>query len=74
MVRARLGHRQQRPRLFRADRISRPTVLGHTFVPWPSDLVTGVCPDARPTTTKTGAGHYAKSQQPGPEHIDRANR
>jgi len=55
-------------------------VLGHTFVPWPSDLVTGVCPDARPTTTKTGGGHaelqghQAKSQQPEPEHTDRANR
>ena len=33
------------------------TVLDHTFVPRPGDLVTGVCPDARPTTTKTGGGH-----------------
>ena len=38
------------PRLFRADRISTPTVIGHTFVPRPADLLTGVCPDARPTT------------------------
>jgi len=45
------------PRLFRADRISTPAVLGHTFVPRPSDLVTGVCPDARPATTaRAGPG------------------
>jgi predicted DNA-binding transcriptional regulator YafY len=36
------------PRLFRADRISRPTVSDRTFVTRPSELVTGVCPDARP--------------------------
>ena len=35
------------PRLFRADRIGRPEVSDHTFVPRPSELVTGVCPDAR---------------------------
>jgi predicted DNA-binding transcriptional regulator YafY len=35
------------PRLFRADRISRPEVTGRTFAPRPNDLVTGVCPDAR---------------------------
>jgi predicted DNA-binding transcriptional regulator YafY len=35
------------PRLFRADRISRPEVNDRTFVPRPNDLVTGVCPDAR---------------------------
>src|SRR6266487_186597 len=39
------------PRLFRADRISAPAVVDHTFVPRPSDLVTGVCPDARPATS-----------------------
>jgi predicted DNA-binding transcriptional regulator YafY len=45
------------PRLFRADRISTPAVLGHIFVPRPSDLVTGVCPDARPATTaRAGPG------------------
>jgi predicted DNA-binding transcriptional regulator YafY len=38
------------PRLFRADRISRPTVSDRTFVARPSELVTGVCPDARPAT------------------------
>jgi predicted DNA-binding transcriptional regulator YafY len=37
-------------RLFRADRISRPTVSDRTFVARPSELVTGVCPDARPAT------------------------
>ncbi len=35
------------PRLFRADRISRPEVTDHTFVPRPNELVMGVCPDAR---------------------------
>jgi predicted DNA-binding transcriptional regulator YafY len=34
-------------RLFRADRISEPKVTGRTFVARPSELVTGVCPDAR---------------------------
>jgi predicted DNA-binding transcriptional regulator YafY len=38
------------PRLFRADRVSKPTVTDHTFVPRPSELVTGVCPDAKPVT------------------------
>jgi predicted DNA-binding transcriptional regulator YafY len=38
------------PRLFRADRISRPEVSDRTFVPRPSDLVTGVCPDAKVAT------------------------
>jgi proteasome accessory factor B len=40
------------PRLFRADRISAPAVTDHTFVARPSELVTGVCPDARPATTR----------------------
>lgn len=35
------------PRLFRADRISEPSVDAATFHPRPHDLVTGVCPDAR---------------------------
>jgi predicted DNA-binding transcriptional regulator YafY len=39
------------PRLFRADRISAPTISDRTFVARPSELVTGVCPDARPATT-----------------------
>jgi predicted DNA-binding transcriptional regulator YafY len=38
-------------RLFRADRVSTPTVTGHTFVALPRTLVTRVCPDARPATT-----------------------
>jgi predicted DNA-binding transcriptional regulator YafY len=33
-------------RLFRADRIRRPTVSGQSFLPRPHDLVTRVCPDA----------------------------
>jgi predicted DNA-binding transcriptional regulator YafY len=36
------------PRLFRADRISRPAVTSRGFLPRPHELVTGVCPDARP--------------------------
>lgn len=36
------------PRLFRADRIRAPKVDAEGFVPRPHDLVTGVCPDARP--------------------------
>jgi predicted DNA-binding transcriptional regulator YafY len=39
------------PRLFRADRISAPAITGHTFTARPSELVTGVCPDARPAAT-----------------------
>ena len=68
------------PRLFRADRISRPTVLGHTFVPRPSDLVTGVCPDARPTTTaRAGAhaelpAHHARVRKPRSQPADRGDR
>ena len=47
-------------RLFRADRISSPTVSDHTFVARPDELVTGVCPDARPATTATrGDGQRA---------------
>lgn len=35
------------PRLFRADRISHPDVTDRRFVPRPSELVTGICPDAQ---------------------------
>ena len=46
------------PRLFRADRISAPAVSDHTFAARPAELVTGVCPDARPATTaQAGDGH-----------------
>jgi predicted DNA-binding transcriptional regulator YafY len=48
------------PRLFRADRISAPTISDLTFVARPSELVTGVCPDARPTTTAQADGGHAK--------------
>lgn len=37
------------PRLFRADRISDPQLTDRSFIPRPSELVTGVCPDARAT-------------------------
>jgi len=63
------------PRLFRADRISTPAVLGHTFVPRPGDLVTGVCPDARPAATAPGRtghaeppGHQARFTSQGHSH------
>lgn len=36
------------PRLFRADRIRQPQVIDIHFVPRPHELVTGVCPDAKP--------------------------
>jgi predicted DNA-binding transcriptional regulator YafY len=68
------------PRLFRADRISTPTVIDHTFVPRPADLVTGVCPDARPTTTaRAGAhaelsAHHARVHKPRSQPPDRGNR
>jgi predicted DNA-binding transcriptional regulator YafY len=35
------------PRLFRADRIRDPETTDRAFVPRPSELVTGICPDAR---------------------------
>lgn len=44
------------PRLFRADRVSTPTVSDHTFVARPSELLTGICPDARPVPHPAG-GH-----------------
>lgn len=69
------------PRLFRADRISAPAVIDHTFVPRPSDLVTGVCPDARPAATAhaSGAhagppGHQASLSSPGQNYIDPRDR
>jgi predicted DNA-binding transcriptional regulator YafY len=40
------------PRLLRADRITTPTVSDRTFRPRPTDLVTGVCPDARPAVAR----------------------
>jgi predicted DNA-binding transcriptional regulator YafY len=40
--------RRDAPRLFRADRIGRPAVTRQSFLPRPHELVTGVCPDARP--------------------------
>ena len=39
--------RRDASRLFRADRIRRPSVTEQTFLPRPHELVTRVCPDAR---------------------------
>lgn len=36
------------PRLFRADRVRDPETTLQGFVPRPHELVTGVCPDAKP--------------------------
>jgi predicted DNA-binding transcriptional regulator YafY len=56
-------------RLFRADRISSPTVTDHTFVARPDALVTGVCPDARPAITATrGAGRRAEDRNRPGDH------
>jgi predicted DNA-binding transcriptional regulator YafY len=44
------------PRLFRADRARRPRVTEIRFAPRPHDLVTGLCPDARPM--RAGATTY----------------
>jgi predicted DNA-binding transcriptional regulator YafY len=41
--------RRSAPRLFRADRIRRPSVTGQAFLPRAHDLVTRICPDARVT-------------------------
>src|SRR2546428_5472666 len=40
------------PRLFRADRVRRPLPTEVPFIPRPRDLVTGLCPDARPIRSK----------------------
>jgi predicted DNA-binding transcriptional regulator YafY len=39
--------RRDAPRLFRADRIRRPSITEQTFHPRPHELVTRICPDAR---------------------------
>lgn len=41
--------RRGAPRLFRADRIRRPSITEQAFLPRPHELVTRVCPDARAT-------------------------
>jgi predicted DNA-binding transcriptional regulator YafY len=45
---------RQAPRLFRADRMRRPSVSDETFLPRPHALVTRVCPDARATRGPPG--------------------
>jgi predicted DNA-binding transcriptional regulator YafY len=51
--------RRDAPRLFRADRMRRPSVTEQTFLPRPHELVTRVCPDARsvssPVAKSSGA-------------------
>jgi predicted DNA-binding transcriptional regulator YafY len=42
--------RRDAARLFRADRIRRPSITEQTFIPRPHELVTRVCPDARAAT------------------------
>jgi len=44
--------RKDAPRLFRADRVRRPEVNERQFLPRPDQLVTGVCPDARPSGSR----------------------
>jgi predicted DNA-binding transcriptional regulator YafY len=44
--------KKNEPRLFRADRVRRPLLTGVPFIPRPRDLVTGLCPDARPMRSK----------------------
>lgn len=41
--------RRDAPRLFRADRVRRPSMTAETFLPRPHELVTRICPDARST-------------------------
>jgi WYL domain len=52
--------RRNAPRLFRADRIRRPSVIEETFLPRPHALVTRVCPDAR---AAFGGGSNARRQR-----------
>lgn len=57
--------RRDAPRLFRADRIRRPSVTEQTFLPRPHELVTRICPDARATIaglSQTPASSRAGSQ------------
>jgi predicted DNA-binding transcriptional regulator YafY len=44
--------RRDAPRLFRADRIRRPSITDQTFLPRPHELVARVCPDARAAPTR----------------------
>jgi predicted DNA-binding transcriptional regulator YafY len=43
-------------RLFRADRIRQAEVNTRTFLPRPHELVTGICPDARPAVHQPPRG------------------
>ena len=47
---------RQAPRLFRADRMRRPSVSDQNFLPRPHALVTGVCPDAREPVQPASCG------------------
>ena len=48
--------RREAARLFRADRIRRPATTSVRFLPRPHELVTGVCPDARPAAPVSDSG------------------
>jgi predicted DNA-binding transcriptional regulator YafY len=43
------------PRLFRTDRVRRPEATSQGFLPRPHELVTGVCPDAKPVAPHADA-------------------
>jgi predicted DNA-binding transcriptional regulator YafY len=57
--------RRNAPRLFRADRIRRPSVIEETFLPRPHALVTRVCPDARAAFGGGSNGRRRRPARPG---------
>jgi predicted DNA-binding transcriptional regulator YafY len=57
--------RRNAPRLFRADRIRRPSVIEETFLPRPHALVTRVCPDARAAFGGESTARRRQSARPG---------
>jgi predicted DNA-binding transcriptional regulator YafY len=56
--------RRDAPRLFRADRIRRPSISEQTFLPRPHELVTRVCPDARPMIAEPAQRVSAGGSEP----------
>jgi hypothetical protein len=65
VVRDCLGLATNAPRLFRADRIRRPSVIEETFLPRPHALVTRVCPDARAAFGGESNARRHRSARPG---------
>jgi predicted DNA-binding transcriptional regulator YafY len=57
--------RRNAPRLFRADRMRRPSVIEETFLPRPHALVTRVCPDARAAFGGESNARRRRSARPG---------